>query len=515
MVKTTNLNASLNRIARDGQISAPEINRVTAAVIRDLAQNGDALKIFEKIGENLGKFISKVKTEMGEPTPELRASEAALEKLEDMAEGMVDAVDEWDDFQFGIFGAAMGLAFEDDNISVRDVDALDGLARDLVKNAGADDKIGHRIRSSMSMLEMVLNPSPMGDDSDVVVSATARRKLDKLNTFLARTVANEIGPNATGGTVDPTGDFAKTAGSVASGGGGMGAGMALIFMPMLVEREIAIYDSAGLTGQAKHKLDTQAEARGGVLLDYIANLPGDPEDKEAMQTMVYRLTSGHYLPPASRDEFQSHLDGATEDELRGALEGIDRQADMWGSLTGRTGDNMKAATAEGRALIEGELAQRAANVPPAPAAPSGPGAPSNVLGFALPDALARSAKEERSEVGLQLQELADARAAGQAPADRQFIEAYATAVDALFFGGESQMFENGELKKPAPENKDDLLEMGMALDMARRAAAHGEPEAEAWEMQLNQILKDTGRFGSGDVNAEDVYFAAMAEFPIQ
>ena len=84
MVKTTNLNASLNRIARDGQISAPEVNRVTAAVIRDLAQNGDALKIFEKIGENLGKFISKVKTEMGEPSPELRASEAALEKLEDI-----------------------------------------------------------------------------------------------------------------------------------------------------------------------------------------------------------------------------------------------------------------------------------------------------------------------------------------------------------------------------------------------------------------------------------------------
>jgi hypothetical protein len=66
MVKTTNLNASLKRISSDGQISAPEVNRVTAAIIRDLGQQADAKKIFEKIGTNLEAFVTKVRTEMGD-----------------------------------------------------------------------------------------------------------------------------------------------------------------------------------------------------------------------------------------------------------------------------------------------------------------------------------------------------------------------------------------------------------------------------------------------------------------
>jgi hypothetical protein len=516
MVKTTNLNASLKRIASDGKIHAPEMNRVTAAIIRDLGQQGDAKKIFEKIGKNMEAFVTKVRTEMGEPNPELKASEAALEKLEDLVEGMADAVDEWDDFQMGIFGAAMGIAFEDDHVSVRDVDALDDLARDLVKNAGADEKIGHKVRNTMAMLEMVLNGgTPMDDsDDDMVVSASARRKLDKLDRFLARQVAKEIGTQPSGGTVDPSSELGGLFESIASGSGGMAAGFGMIFLPTLVERDLAVFDSEGLSGQAKHKLDSQAEARGRVLLEHVNALPGDPDDKEALQTMLYRLVTGHYVPPDQKDEFVAHLDGATTDELKDALEGIDRQSDMWGALPGRTGKNMRAANAEARKLIEDELAQRNAGIPPAPAAPTGANAPGNVMGFDLPESLSRSVKEERNEVGEQLRLLADARAAGNVPNVPVFMEAYAKAIDALFYGGASEMFDAGDLKKASAESNAELLEVAMALDMARRAAAHGETAAEPWEARLNQLLVDTGRFGTGDVNSEDVYFTVMADFPV-
>jgi hypothetical protein len=395
------------------------------------------------------------------------------------------------------------------------VDALDDLARDLVKNAGADEKIGHKVRNTLAMLEMVLSGNPMDPgDTDMVVSASSRRKLDKLDRFLARQVAKEIGTGPTGGTVDASSEMAQVFQSITAGGGGMSSGMALLFVPMMVERDLAVFDSEGLAGQAKHKLDSQAEARGRVLLEYVNGLPGDPDDKETLQTMLYRLVTGHYAPPDQKDEFIAHLDGATIDELNDALEGIDRQGDMWGSLTGRTGKNMRSATAEARKLLEDELAQRNAGIPPAPGAPAGADAPTNALAFDLPDSLSRSVKEERTEVKEQLRLLADERVAGNAPMDRVFMEAYADAIEGLFYGGESGMFENGDLKKAAPEGKEDLLEVAMALDMARRAAAHGETAAEPWEAKLNQMLVDTGRFGTGDVNSEDVYFAVMAEFPM-
>lgn len=355
-----NVAAQFASITKDKMVDEKEVASLTPALLKDLIRNTDAKATLESAAKNLQEFLAPFAGSRVAPGRDVEfQSLDAKYKMHDLADALTRAGEQLARLDGGLFQIAMGLSVEDGKLSASEVKDLQKVAAKVVKES-ADPKVtAAKLKQVLVEFDSHLRnlaSAGMGG-RDEVMDPAAQAAMGKLNAFLGATIAKHtstVNPSV----VDPNGSFAKGLKDALRDNGSFGPAAAVeLVMPSLVEAELGVFDSKGLSGPAKLKMDAMREERAGALMGFVNSLN---LDDSGMTASIYRMLTGHFVPPQLATEFKTELKGMSVDDLKSQLQTFTRyQAEVPAQDT-VAGRNNLAALKEGAALVQAELTARGA-----------------------------------------------------------------------------------------------------------------------------------------------------------
>jgi hypothetical protein len=491
-----NTQAAINRISADGRVTATEAKGLSKAVLKDLAQAKDLDKMVEALAKNLEGLRAKLDDDGA--TPKATSFDAEY-NVSDLVGALEDAVEEFDEMGLSLdFMAAIGVAMADEKITVQEMKGIDTVVDNLLARSDDPGALSTKLRRAVGMIESQMT----SDDNDIrdSMSKTAERGWRKMDLGLAKTVAKHIDTNADV-TIGDDSMFAKHINDL----DGWTIGMIL---PTLVDMELRTYDAAGLTGQAKLKMEQQQQNLGRAMMKHVEGLTNH-DHADTLITQIYQMTMGEPFPPSQRDSIMDEMRSQDTDELHDAMADLGQQAAYFKSKRGTASKNKGVALGKFVDIIKAEIDRRgAAPVDPAdPAQPAPSGAAVFALGVPLSSDMQDEIKGEWDQVTQSVEMIKHERAnlqPGQTMPDPHWMEVYHDAMRGLFFGGDAEIIEDGGLKKPKAETPKEIFEVAFSMATLEEQGGH-----DALYDKLKSAVADH-MGGRTDFKGEDAMFAAMS-----
>lgn len=357
-IKPTNLQSAIKQASVDGRIDRKEFRSFSTAIIRDLAQSPNAKDSLHQATKNLLQYLDKFGAEGLMPT-----RPGTDKEIHNLAEGLYELANNLEKTAKDTFGAAMGISLQDGKITIIESKELGKLAEKLVKDSADPEATALQLREVVQGFRKHLvqaNLTQKAEGKDGLIGKEATRQLGRINAFLGQTIARTVQPTA-GQGVSEESDFAI--GIKQALGDGWYAGDNMEAVGALVDAELGRFNTEGLFGQAKLRLDKMADGRGAELLAYVDTL--GLSDGHDLKEDLYRMVTGKFCPPEYMGEFQEYLTNAPLEEINEGLQqfGGDHREKMLGSLgSGVAGRNWQKANDEVLGMLEARKTEMEAEI---------------------------------------------------------------------------------------------------------------------------------------------------------
>jgi hypothetical protein len=486
-----NTQATINRIKADGHISANETKSLSKAILRDLAKADNAPELMKKIGENLDKLAQAL--EAGDIKS--ASNDDAEYNIRDLASELEDAIDGMDDLGVGSqFWAALGIAQIDDYISVGEMDGIKDVANSMLEGASDKAEMAAAIKGLLSLFNANLetDDTPIND----VMAPSTHKRFEKMGLSLTKTIAKHL---------DDPGDMKiNEKGLFAQGLVEMDPFALQTIFPMIIQAELSAYDSTGLSGNAKFKMEEAQQKLGQAMLKYIDEAPNMRAREEIMLT-AFPFITGSMFPADQKAEWMSMMQGQDTDDLESAVEDMQGMAVGYEARSGVAYQNKAKALRQGVELISAELTRRGGAVPGAPPPLTPASGMSFALGIDLTPNLKDEVQAEFQEVSRSVAYIKAERRQDPSIPEPHFMEVYHDVIGKLFMGtGDTAIIEDGGLKKPKAETGEEILEVGLALNTLEQLGGNDA---------LVKLLRDSvsDQLTGPDFDAEDVMFLAASK----
>ncbi len=354
-----NVAAQFASISKDKLIDEKEVASLTPALIKDLIRNTDSKATLESAAKNLKEFLAPFAGSRTAPGRDVEfESMPAKYKLHDLADMLTRAGDQLASIDGGMFQLAMGLSVDDGKLSSSEIKDLQKVAAKMVKDSADPKATAAKLKQVLVEFDaQIRNMTSAGMGSrDEVMDPAAQAAMGKLNAFLGASIAkHSTGVNPS--VVDPNGPFAKGLQDALRDNSSFGpaAGLAMV-LPSLIESELGVFDTKGLSGPAKLKMDAMRDERAGALMAHVNSLN---LDDSGMTASIYRMLTGHFVPPNLANEFKTELKSMSVDDLKSQLESFEKHAARSPASDTVADRNNLAALKEGAALVAAELKTRA------------------------------------------------------------------------------------------------------------------------------------------------------------
>jgi hypothetical protein len=360
-IKPKNVSAALVKAARDGQITEKEADGLGRAVVRDLVKNAaNPEETLKAIAGKLDEFLAPYAARDSQEENGVFLGRSERYGMTDLQNGLEQAADKLDTIQAGLFSLVMSLSFQDGKLDKNETNQLEKLAEKVVAESANPDETAAAMRNVIIEFESVIAQNAamgMGYDRDEMITKGASQGLKQLNAFLGSAIASGIERPGQGQTIDASSDLGQMLSEIAESDG-MERGMAMEMLPRLVDKELAKFDSEGLTGQAKFKMDQQLEARAGAIVAFVEGLNAGGDQDDLMQN-VYRIATGKFLPPSQMDEFKGQLATLDGDEIRAGVRQFEERIEDLSGGESFSIKNERAGLMDGLEMLKAELASRA------------------------------------------------------------------------------------------------------------------------------------------------------------
>ena len=219
------------------------------------------------------------------------------------------------------FRAAFEKALDDGKVTGAEAKDIQAAVKKDIKASGADrGAAAMEIAGTLSQVDSTLQTNAMlgmGINRSEVFEASADSVLKKTRAMLGAVIGASLPAGGPAWTPEAkekfTRDFAEMAGGVEL------YGPAAVFP--FVDKQLGALDSAGLSGPAKMKLDTQREAFTTTLLAETATLAKDVDERFAgvMLAETFRAATGKYLSPELETQLKTELAGASKEDIQNGL----------------------------------------------------------------------------------------------------------------------------------------------------------------------------------------------------
>jgi len=368
----SNLAATMKAALKDKVVTEDEATALVPAVIKDLIKGGEAnaKETLALLAQNLKAFLEPFRANDLQEHDGVRVDRSVRYSLTDVANHLEQAAAKLDEIKGGTFGVAMGLVMEDGKITAKEAAVTAALGKKVVDGSANPGDAARVLRSMLIDLEAIFQQSALmgssanfgsGPTRDEVMMPGSSKSFARLNTVLGNAIAKGLEGTAPSETVKADSEFAKGIKDIV-GADSLGRRILLETLPMLVDKEVAMFDSTGLVGGLKGRMDQQLEARAKALLAHVdAHATGS--DADDIKQSVYRLTTGKFLPPSAEPEFKQQLASLGEDDLRDGMTSFTKQVEQLGKRDGATTSfalkNEIKGLNEGIAMIKAALAERA------------------------------------------------------------------------------------------------------------------------------------------------------------
>lgn len=480
-----NTQALIKSMTADGKVTARETRNLSAALIKDLAASGDKGKAAEQLGKNLEQLLKRFDAD-------LKGSWGASNKIESLAGGLEDAQNEMADFGLGAeFALAMGIATEDEHLTVREAKLLGSYVDDLMAKTADKPKLAAAIRNLTSMFELSLHEDDGGIRDGM--SKTAERSWLALDADMAREIVKGLGePRDV--QIQPDSMLAQAFADDDDG--------ALAFvLPMILNQAMQPYSSQGLVGQAKFKMDQQRDAYGKAVLKFVADkMGGDPSETF---NSLYPMVMGRVAPPGQEDRYMDKLESMSTEKLQDALADATSSLKSIGSKRGLTFDNQRSAIGQAIEMMKEVLGERVVDIPEITADLS---SVKTKLGLNLTTELKEEVYEELKALGQQIELLGVEMGTNEGAYNANVKAAinYRDALLAVAFGEPSTILGDEGLLKDMAETPREIHEVGFALGMYEGMEMEDHPNAVA-------LRKSVEHLGSEATDGNNLHMIAYAK----
>lgn len=360
-IAAKNTASAIRSATRDNQVTEKEVGKLGRAVIKDLVAGSDQPeKTLKDCAARLGTFLEPFRANDLQEAGGVWLGREQRYDVSDLQSGLEKAADQLDEVDGGLFGMVMGLALQDGRMDAHEAGHLRKLAKKVVESSDDPDATAMSFRKVLLEMESAISHNvalDMGPGHSKYFTKGADKTLADVNAFLGQAIATGIKRPGEGLEIKPDSDLGKAFKELAEEDG-WGRAMMMETLPSIVDKELARYDSTGLTGPAKLKMEKQTAARAAAILSYVEGLNTDGNSDDLVQNL-YRITTGHFMPPAKMDAFKTVLQGMDSSEIRKGMKSFSERLDALAEGESFSMRNERAGLEEGLDLLEAELARRA------------------------------------------------------------------------------------------------------------------------------------------------------------
>jgi hypothetical protein len=361
ITRSKNTQVALSRAAQDSFVTENEATKMGRAVIKDLVKNAeDPEATLRACAEKLGDFLEPYAARDSQEEGGVTLGRSERYELTDLKDGLERAADKLDEVQAGLFSLVMSMAFSDGRMDKHESNQLGKVAEKVVALSANPAKMAEEMRGVLIEFESVIAQNAalgMGADRSAFFTDGANKGLKTINAFLGNAIAAGIERPGVGREIKADSELGMALTEMAETDG-MERGMMMEMLPRIVDKELAKYDSTGMSGPAKFKMAQEQEARPGALVTFVEGLNANGDQDDLMQN-IYRVATGHFLPPSAMDEFKGQLAGLGSDELRAGVRDFEGRIEDLSGGESFSIKNERAGLLEGVELVKAELASRA------------------------------------------------------------------------------------------------------------------------------------------------------------